>query len=233
MSLSFPNLVLPSAGLGWNFARRSKFSTIVQTPQSMHHPAVATLQKGVIYELELAFNGVANQGTTYADDAQYIQDFFEANRGGYGWFLFDPSQYHLANMTVAQIPATGAYPQRNGYFATGDGATTSFPLWRSGTALSATTLTRLELIQNVTLLTGIYSNGVAVPTADYTVTSLGAPPQGGAWVTFTTAPASGVILSWAGNYSYLCRFGDDVLDMTELLYQLWDLKSLKLETINL
>jgi len=69
MSLSFPNLVLPNAGLGWNFAKRSKFSTIVQTPQSMRHPASATLQTSVIYELELTFNGLCNVGTSYADDA--------------------------------------------------------------------------------------------------------------------------------------------------------------------
>ena len=233
MSLSFPNLVLPSAGLGWNFAKRSKFSTIVQMPQSMRHPASSTLQKSVIYELELSFNGLANQGTTYADDAQYIQDFYEANRGGYGWFLFDPSQYNLANMSVAQIPATGAYPQCNGFFAVGDGVTTSFPLWRSGNPLGSTTLTPLELIQNVTLLGGIYANGVAVAGSGYALTSLGAPPNGGAWITFTTAPASGAVLSWAGSYSYLCRFADDLLDMNELLHQLWELKSLKLETINL
>ena len=74
----------------------------------MRHPASATLQTSVIYELELSFNGLCNQGTAYADDAQYLQDFYEACRGGYGWFLFDPSQYSLANMSVAQVPATGA-----------------------------------------------------------------------------------------------------------------------------
>jgi hypothetical protein len=233
MSLSFPNLVLPSAGLGWQFAKRSKYSTTVQTPKSMRHPASATLQTSVIYELELSFNGLCNQGTAYADDAQYIQDFYEACRGGYGWFLFDPSQYSLANMSVAQVPATGAIPQCNGFFAVGDGVTTSFPLWRSGIPFGATTLTLLELIQNITLLVGIYANGTVVSGSAYTVASLTAPPQGGAWVTFNTAPAAGVVLSWAGNYSYLCKFDEDLLDMNELLYQLWELESLKLETINL
>ena len=233
MTLNFPNLELPSAGLGWNFARRSKFATTTQTPQSMRHPASATLQTGVIYELELSFSGLCNVGTSYADDAQYLQDFFEACRGGYGWFTFDPSQYNLTSMAISAIPATGAYPQRNGFFAIGDGVTTSFPLWRSGTPFGASTLTQLELIQNVTELTGIYVNGVALATADYTVSSLGAPPQGGAWVTFSTAPAAGAVLSWAGNYSYLCGFSDDLLDMNVLLYQLWEVKSLKMETINL
>jgi hypothetical protein len=231
--LSFPNLVLPSAGLGWQFAKRSKYSTIVQYPKSMRHPASATLQTSVIYGLELSFNGLCNVGTSYADDARYIQDFYEACRGGYGWFTFDPSQYNLDVMSVAGVPASGAIPQRNGFFAVGDGVTTSFPLWRSGTPLGSTTLTLLELIQNVTLLTGIYENGTLVSGSAYTVANLGAPPQGGAWITFNTAPAAGVVLSWAGNYSYLCKFDEDLLDMNELLYGLWELNSLKLETINL
>lgn len=223
MSLSFPSLVLPSGGLGWNFGKRSKFSTIVQTPQSMRRPAVATLQKSVIYELELSFNGLANQGSTYPDDAAYIQEFYEANRGAYGWFNFDPSQYSLAKMSVSSsITALS-----NGYFGTGDGATVTFPLWRSSNALGAGYLTQVEMIQNVTLLAAIYANGVEASSPSYQLTNW--PAQ----VTFTTAPAAGTVLSWSGSYSYLCRFSDDLLDMNELLYQLWELRSLKLETINL
>jgi len=136
-------------------------------------------------------------------------------------------------MSVAQVPSSGSAPQRNGFFAIADGVTTTFPLWRSGTPLGTTTLTQLELIQNVTLLGGIYENGTLIPAAAYALSNLGAPPQGGAWITFTAAPPLGTVLSWAGSYSYLCKFDEDLLDMNELLYQLWELKSLKLETINL
>lgn len=223
MSLSFPNLVLPSAGLGWAFAKRSKYSTIVQTPQSMRRPAVATLQKGVIYELELSFNGLCNQGTTFSDDAAYIQEFYEANRGGYGWFTFDPSQYNLSKMSVTQ----DSTKLSNGFFGTGDGVTTAFPLWRSTSALGSGLVTLCEMIQNVTLLAGVYQGGTLVASSGYTLSSFPAV------VTFTAAPPNGVALTWSGNYSYLCRFSEDTLDMDELLYQLWELKSLKLETVNL
>jgi len=232
VSLTFPNLVLPTC-VGWNFAKRPKFFTTVQTPQSMRHPAASTLQAGVIYELELTYEVLKNVGLTYADDMQYVQDFYEACRGGFGWFTFDPSQYHLTNMSVAQVPASGPAPQCNGFFAIGDGTTTAFPLWRSGTPFGGSTITELELIQNVTLLAGIYSNGTLVSSADYTLANLGAPPNGGAWITFTTAPAASTVLSWAGNYSYLCKFAEDLLDVAEFMYQLWEIKSLKLETINL
>ena len=228
MTLTFPNLALPSC-VGWNFAKRSKFSTTLQTPQSMRHPASATLQASVIYELELSYEFLKNKGITYADDVAYLQAFYEACRGGFGWFTFDPSQYSLDTMAVVQDTTK----LRNGFFAVGDGVTTSFPLWRSTSALGSGTVTPVELIQNVTLLAGIYSNGGLVFRAAYTQTNLGAPPQGGAWVTFNTAPALGTVLSWAGNYSYLCRFAEDLLDLNEFMYQLWELKSLKLETINL
>ena len=183
----------------------------------------------MIYELELTYEFLKNKGLTYTDDVAYLQAFYEACRGGFGWFTFDPSQYSLDTMAVVQDTTK----LRNGYFGVGDGVTTSFPLWRSTSALGGGTVTPVELIQNVTLLTGIYSNGGLVSPAVYTLTSLGAPPKGGAWVTFNTAPASGVVLSWAGNYSYLCRFAEDLLDLNEVMYQLWELKSLKLETINL
>lgn len=228
MSLTFPNLVLPSSGLGWNFAKRAKFSTISQEPQSMRHPASATLQKSTIFELELSFNGLSNNPgsySSYSDDAQYIQEFYEACRGGYGWFAFDPSQYSLATMNAIQTVTSLS----NGYSATGDGLTRAFQLWRSTSALGAGNVTQLEMIQNVTLLVGVYGNGILVPNSGSSAYTLSNFP---ATITFTsTAPSLGTVISWAGNYSYLCKFSEDVLDMNEFLYQLWELKSLKLDTI--
>jgi len=228
MSLTFPNFAPPLC-LAWNYPKRSKFSTIQQTPQSMRHPASATLQQSVIYELELTYEFLKNQGRTYADDAEYVRSFFEACRGAFGWFTFDPSQYNLESMSVV----ADTTKLRNGFFGLGDGVTTTFSLWRSSAVLGGGSVTLCELIQNVTLMIGIYANGTLVSPSAYTQTNLGAPPQGGACVTFNTAPAAGAVLSWAGNYSYLCHFSEDLLDMEEFMYQFWDLKSLKLETINL
>jgi hypothetical protein len=222
MSLTFPNLILPTC-LGWNFAKRSKFSTILQTPQSMRHPASATLQTSVIYELELTYEFLMNNGLTYSDDVAYLQGFYEACRGSFGWFTFDPSEFNLDVMSVVQ----GTTALRNGFFAVGDGSTKTFPLWRSTAVFGSGTVTLCELIQKVTLLGGIYRDGALVSSSEYTQTNF--PAQ----VTFTSAPTSGVVLSWAGNYSYLCHFAEDTLDLDEFMYQLWELKSLKLETINL
>lgn len=222
MSISFPNLVLPR-GLGWNFAKRSKFSTILQTPQSMRHPASATLQVGVIYELELTFNYLKNSGVTFLDDANYLQAFYEACHGGYDWFTFDPSTYNLDGMSVSHDYTL----IRNGFFGLGDGTTTSFPLYRSTAVFGGGTVTYCELIQNVTTLASVYVNGAAVSLSTLTQTNYPAT------IVFNSAPASGATLAWEGSYSYLCRFSEDLLDMNEFLYQLWELKSLKLETVNI
>lgn len=222
MSLSFPNLALPTC-VAWDFAKRSKYSTILQTPQSQRHPAAATLQKGVIYELELSYEFLKNKGLTYSDDMAYIEDFFEACRGGYGWFTFDPSQLNLCSMSVVEDPTK----LRNGFFGIGDGSTKTFPLWRSTSALGNSTATCCELIQKVTLLGGVYQNGVVIPSAGYSLANF--PAQ----ITFTAAPPTGTVLTWAGTYSYLCKFSEDLLDLNEFLYQFWELKSLKLDTINL
>jgi hypothetical protein len=218
--LSFPNLVLPTC-VGWNYIPRSKYSTITQTPQTGTPPASATLQQSVIYELELTYEFLKNQGRTYADDLAYLQGFYEACKGGYGWFTFDPSVLQLQSMSVVEDTTQ----LRNGYFGVGDGATKTFPLWRSTAVFGAGKVQQLELIQNVTLLAGIYQNGALVPAANYTLSNF--PAQ----VTFANAPAAGQVLSWAGNFSYLCKFSEDTLEPEEFMYQLWELRSLKLDTI--
>jgi hypothetical protein len=229
MSLSFPNLVLPNC-VGWSYDVESRFSTIAQRPKSQGHVASATLQQSVVYGLDLTYEFLGNTGITYADDMTYVQAFYEACKGGFGWFTWDPSVLgsaagKLYNMSVAHVPAAPPFPLRNGFFAIGDGATKTFPLWRSTSVFGSGTLQTLELIQNVTLLAGVYSNGTLVSPAGYSQTNF--PAQ----ITFTAAPAAGVVLSWEGNYSYLCRFAEDTLGLSEFMYQLWELKALKLETV--
>ena len=220
--MSFPNLTLPR-GLGWNYKKSPKYSTIMQVPQSMRHPAVATLQQGVIYEFELVFNYLKVAGVTTANDVAYLQAFYEALRGGYGWFTFDPSQYNLDTLSVSQDITQIV----NGFSGVGDGVTTVFPLWRSTSALGGGSVTFCEMIQNVTGLFGVYVNGVLQSFGSFTQTNFPAS------ITFSVAPPANQVVSWNGTYNYLCRFDEDQLDFNEFMYQLWELKSLRLESINL
>jgi hypothetical protein len=220
--MTFPLITLPQ-GLTWSYTKSPKFTTTQQVPQSGRHPASATLQESTIFDLTLEWDYLAVNGQTTANDFEYLKSFYEAMRGSFGWFLFDPSQYDLESLDLTQD-----YTQlANGFCGQGDGTTTVFPMWRSSAVLSGGSVTLLEQIQNVTLLTGVYLNGTLQAGSAYSHTNLPGV------ITFHTAPASGVNIAWAGTYSYLVHFSDDTADFDEFIYQLWRLKTLKLETINL
>ncbi len=220
MTLSFPNLVLPTC-VGWNYIQRSKFTTITQDAVTGTPPSSITEQQTVVYDLELNYEFFRNPGLTYADDMAYVQGFYEACKGSFGWFTFDPSVLNLQSMSVVHDTTK----LRNGFFGVGDSVTTTFPLWRSTAVFGAGQVQELELIQNVSLLGGIYKSGALIPSADYMLTNF--PAQ----VTFAAPPPLGAVLAWEGNYSYLCKFSEDTLEPEEFMYQFWQLRSLKLETL--
>jgi hypothetical protein len=219
--MSYPILTLP-IGLSFEYKKTAKFNNIKQTPQSGRHPAVATLQQGTLFDFDLNWNYLKNNGVTTSDDQQYLQEFYEAIGGGFQLFLFDPSQNNLENLSVTQD-----YTQlKSGFFGVADGAST-FPLWRATSALGGGSVTLVERIQNVSAMAGVYINGSLVPSSEYTLTNF---PSA---VTFTTPPAIGATLAWAGSYNYLCQFGEDTVDFEGFMFQLWELKSLRLESVNL
>lgn len=76
----------------------------------------------------------------------------------------------------------------------------------------------VEPTMNINVITGIYLNGV--PTSAYTVDGYGN-------VTFTTAPGSGVAITWSGSFYYRCRFVKDTAEFEEFMYQLWKLNELE------
>ena len=95
MSFNPPTIQLPK-GVTFDYTATPKFSTILQVPQSGRHPASATLQDSTIFDLDLTFDYLTEASL------QYLRAFYEAMRGAFGWFLFDPSQYDLANLTLTQ-----------------------------------------------------------------------------------------------------------------------------------
>ena len=56
----------------------------------------------------------------------------------------------------------------------------------------------------------VYKNGVVQSPSSYSVGPTGL-------VTFNTAPASGVVLTWSGSYSWLCRFDEDSLETVQAM----------------
>lgn len=223
---SYPQLVLPP-GVTWNYKKTPKFSNISQTPQSAKHPATSTLQQGTIFEIELVFSYLKQNRRiispwSVSNDLQYLQEFYEAVGGGFNWFVFDPSVSSFEDMSI-----TSDFSKlKNGFIGIGDGVTTSFPLWRSTVALGGGQVNLLERIQNATSVTGIYVNNAEQLSSTYTIN------QFPATVVFNTPPPTGGVVSWGGTYAYLCQFAEDSIDFNEFMFQLWELQSLKLTTVN-
>lgn len=97
-------------------------------------------------------------------------------------------------------------------FGTGDGTTTAFPLVRS---LGYFT----EGVSNVAASPSIYKDAV-LQTSNYTVDATGL-------VTFSSAPASNVALTWSGTYYYRCRFKEDMQSFNQFMRQLWEARSVE------
>lgn len=133
-------------------------------------------------------------------ELQALVGFFNDRRGRFDSFLFtDP----VDSAVTAQA------------FGVGDGVRTAFQLVRTFGA-------NVEPVMNINGSPEIYVDGVLMtPTTDYTVDAYGL-------VTFVTAPASNVALTWTGAYYYRCRFDRDTVDFEQFLWGLWEAKRVEL-----
>jgi hypothetical protein len=104
--------------------------------------------------------------------------------------------------------------------ATGDGTTTAFSMIRTIVTGGAQ-----ELVQNFVNAPFIFLNGAIDSSANYSIDEYGT-------ITFTSAPGSGVVISWTGQFYYLCHFSEDSWeDLQEDLYQIWSIHELKFESV--
>ena len=137
--------------------------------------------------------------TVAYNELKTLMGFFETRDGSFDSFLYADPD----DSSAVVAP-----------FGTGDGVTVAFQLTRPYG----------DATQPVTNLAGnasIYANAV-LQTSNYSVSNL-------AVVTFNTAPAANVPLTWSGSYYYRCRFGDlstyDALDFNQFMHQLWEAKT--------
>lgn len=132
-------------------------------------------------------------------ELQQIEGFFNTCRGALHSFLFDDE---LDNTVTAQT------------FALGNGSTTQFRLVRTqGGHVMAPDF--------VNLPASIYANGV-LQASGVTVTSAGL-------VTFSAAPAAGVVLSWSGTYLWRYRFARDEFEADKFLQGLYQTGTVELK----
>ena len=161
----------------------------------------SALQSYPRWEFNLSFS-ILRTSTGFSE-MQTLAGFFEQQLGQMTAFNYsDPSD----NSVTAQA------------FGTGNGSTTAFQLVRTLGGF-------VEPIQNLNGNPSIYINGVLQTlTTNYSIGPTGL-------VTFVTAPAASTSLTWTGNFYYLCRFMEDVLEFNQFFFQLWDLKKLSFISI--
>lgn len=195
---TFP--VLP--GQGWSVHKRPQFSTRVASHVSGREVRLADYAQA-LYEFELRFDGLAG-GSGFpglgGGSLQQLLGFVLAAQGQFGTFLYvDPTDCAVAGQAIA----------------TGDGATTSFPLLRT---LGGAT----ETVGWATALTAAYVGGAPQAGA-----SIIAP----ATLLLPSAPAAGAAVTADFAYAFPCRFTEDAQDFENVLAGLWQLGSLKFRSV--
>ncbi|MBB4200687.1 hypothetical protein CCR94_21545 [Rhodoblastus sphagnicola] len=189
------------AGQGWSVKFQPRFLTCVQAHVSGRESRAAR-RLNPLHDIELNFDLL--RGAAAHAELQEVVAFIANHAGQSQAFLFTPPN---ALGVVVGEP-----------IGVGDGTTTSFALTQKIGGFS----------ENVQALLGaptVYLDGVAAPPTAYALSILPAV------VTFTSAPASGVVVTADFTAAHLARFADDSLDLEEFMTEFWTLKSLKLETV--
>lgn len=134
---------------------------------------------------------------TTNNELRQLVGFYLARQGSFDSFLFKDPTDSVALLEP---------------FGTGDGAETEFQLKRAYGVFT-------EAVSNIGTGPSIYKAGVLQSTG-YTVSSTGL-------VTFSSAPANGVALTWSGLFYFRCRFLQDETEFEQFMYQLWEAKQVE------
>jgi uncharacterized protein (TIGR02217 family) len=156
----------------------------------------AAFYSSPIWRWVLQYEMLRSNAAAGFTELQTLAGFFNARQGMFDSFLF-------ADPDDSAVTAES--------FGTGDGATTTFQLKRAYGGF----------VENVYDLNGapsIYKTAV-LQSSGYSVSASGL-------VTFTTAPANAVALTWTGSFYWRVRFDQDAADFNKFMNQLWDLKQL-------
>jgi uncharacterized protein (TIGR02217 family) len=200
--------VLP--GLGWSVTKSPRFAGRIQHAVSGREVRLLD-QPYPIWTWTLTYallrdkwdtRGPGGLGAGY-DELRTIAGFFLAQQGTFQPFLFDDP---TDNTVAAQL------------IGTGDSTNTVFQLVRNMGGFA-------EPMTAPNSVAAIYFNGVRQDPAGYTVD--GDTGQ----VTFTAPPPSGQIVTADFTYRFRVRFADDTAEFENFMYQLWQLKQIKLQSV--
>lgn len=200
--------VLP--GLGWSVTKTPRFAGRIQNAVSGRELRVLDQVKPVwIWTLTYAVlrdkwdvRAAAGPGVGY-DELRTLVGFFLQQQGTFRSFLFDDP---TDNRITGQI------------LGTGDGSKDVFQLVRSMGEFA-------EPITAPDIVSAIRCNGVRQDPAVYTVDN-----ETGL-VTFVTPPPTGHVITADFTYRFRVRFADDSAEFENFMYQLWQLKQIKLQSV--
>lgn len=199
----------PPFDLNFDFPSKTPtFDTIIQKPVSGRGEIRASLQPYPIWEFDFPLNYARGAEQMPSSVYAYLLGFFIQMGGEFSDFLYlDPNDNTVENALLG----------------IGDGATTNFQLVRPIGNLGS------DIVQNpMQSATSPYEALVIMvngtPTSAYTL-----GPNG--LIEFTSAPASGAVLTWTGSYWYRVRFDSDGLTFKETMDQIWECQSIKLKSV--
>ena len=206
MTAIFP--VLP--GQGWSVTKAPRFQTRIQRAVSGRELRVLD-QPYPIWTWTLTYTmlrdkwdmrGAGGPGVNY-DELRTLAGFFLAQQGALSPFLFDdPSDDSITGQMIG----------------TGNASTAAFQLVRTMGSFA-------EPITAPNTISAVYLDGILQSPTAYAV-----DPDSGL-VTFVTPPPAGQSISADFTYWFRVRFSDDTAEFENFIYQLWQLKQVKLQSV--
>lgn len=199
-------------GLDWTVTLTPEFKTGIQTAASGREVRLAYRQYP-LFNVQLVYEYLRDdeRQTKFLDDNQrtefeQLMGFFMARQGAFDSFL----------LRLSDLTGKAKHSHVDGQLiGTGDAVTTSFQLVRDWGGASV-------LIQDPAGTPTVYVAGSL--TTAFTVNTTGL-------ITFTSAPASGALITADFDYNLRCRFSDDTTDFDTLAYNYWEAQLVKLRTV--
>jgi uncharacterized protein (TIGR02217 family) len=198
---SDPDVFPNLSGVNFLAQKSPQFQPAVKRTAVSGRQIRSRIQSAATWAFEVSFEFLRD-GSNY-NELQNLIGFYTAHLGSLGtWFYWDV--YDNA------VPAI--------QFGTADGATKAFQLVRQYAPNTPS-----SFVENVYAVRNpvVMINGVS--TTAYTIGAYGI-------LTFDTPPPAGAILTWSGNFLFLCHFTEESLKVTQLMQGLWEGKSIKFES---
>ena len=159
-----------------------------------------------LWEFEVAFEALAASAADFpnllANSLQTLMGFFVHKGGSQGTFLFTDPDFKTE--TAAPL-------------GTGDGSTKLFTFARRVGA-------SIEPVSWVTGIPTVYLDGVAQADATWGIVQPNV-------LSLNTAPGAGVAVTADFSYGFLCRFVDDTADFEQMMWNLWEAKTIKFRQV--